>query len=155
MIAMATLAALLFKHARTATDLAERLRTWVCSFDEVVTAPKGLRAVEAVVRYILTVNADTTPEALEQALAGAVGEEAREVVVSTGRNWKQEIFDQGQEQGIERGRQQVVLKQLRLKFGALSDEVVTRVESGRGPDLDRWEERILVATRLEDVFERP
>lgn len=152
MTAMATLTTLLFKHARRSPDLAERLGTWASGFSELLSAPSGLRAVEALLRYAFRVSDHVTPERVQEVLVAAVGNEIQEAVVTAGDRLIQQGFEKGIEQGVDRGRQQLVLKLLRLKFGALPDEVVACVEQGHGDELDRWGERILTAATLDDVF---
>jgi hypothetical protein len=39
-----------------------------------------------------------------------------------------------------------------LKFGALAPDDVTRIEAGTSDELDRWVERVLTATSVDDVF---
>ena len=45
-----------------------------------------------------------------------------------------------------------MLKQLAVKFGPLSQETMARVRSANVAELDRWAERVLSATTLEDVL---
>ncbi len=45
----------------------------------------------------------------------------------------------------------MLLKQLRLRFGELPGPVVARIEAAEVPELDAWVERIITASRLEDV----
>ena len=56
----------------------------------------------------------------------------------------------------EEGRQErpsgPLLKLLSQKFGALSEETVTRVRSAEPEELDRWAEGVLFATTLEQVL---
>jgi hypothetical protein len=60
----------------------------------------------------------------------------------------QELIDQG----VRQEREQTLLRQLRVKFGRLPDEVKQRLAKASLEDLGRWTEQILVAERLEDVF---
>lgn len=60
--------------------------------------------------------------------------------------------EQGIERGIEQGRADLLLKQLRLKFGDLPDEVRSRVRRASADDLDRWAAHVLTAGSLDDVL---
>jgi hypothetical protein len=63
-------------------------------------------------------------------------------------NWFQQEVDRGRKQG----EQHVLLKQLRLRFGDLPAAVVARVEAAETSELEAWIERVLTASRLEDVL---
>jgi hypothetical protein len=46
----------------------------------------------------------------------------------------------------------LLVKQLQLKFGPLSDDASARVHSASSKELDAWAERILSAASLDEVF---
>ena len=148
MSAMGTLAVLLLKNAKHRPDILMQLAEWADAFRQVLSAPDGLRAIEAFVRYILEVSDHVTPEAMVRVLGSAVDSSAKEAVM----NAAQRLIEQGIEQGIDKGRQRLLLKLMRLKFGELTSDVVTRVEQSRGDELDAWGERILIAATVEEVF---
>jgi len=59
----------------------------------------------------------------------------------------------GKAEGKAEGEARLLLKQLRFKGFAVSPELAARVESCRDLDLlDRWAERVLTATTLDDIF---
>jgi hypothetical protein len=65
-------------------------------------------------------------------------------------------FDEWEEQairrGVERGQLLVLLKLLQFKFGPLDPAVVERVQNLHDPAaVDRLAERILTATRIEEL----
>jgi len=62
--------------------------------------------------------------------------------------WNREILEKGRQEG----EAQVVLRQLRLKFGPLKPETVYRVRSSDPDRLLEWGERVLTAQSLQDVF---
>jgi hypothetical protein len=47
----------------------------------------------------------------------------------------------------------MLLKQLRAQFGELPAAIVDRVEAADVPDLETWLERIVTATKLDEVLE--
>ena len=80
------------------------------------------------------------------------------------KTWADEMIEKGIEKGIEqgieqgiekgllRGRQEVLLKQLKLKFGPVSDALASRVRAIEDIEvLDELAEKILTAERVEDL----
>ena len=61
-------------------------------------------------------------------------------------------IEEGVEQGIIRGRAETLLRQMRRRFGPLSDDVVQRVRAATPDDLDRWTDAILDAADLDKLF---
>ena len=59
---------------------------------------------------------------------------------------------EGRQEGRTEGQAATLLKLLRLKFGVVSQDVVTRVQSASIEDLDHWAERILDATSIDDTL---
>jgi hypothetical protein len=68
------------------------------------------------------------------------------------RKYFAEGLEKGREEGLADGERRTLLKLLRLKFQHLPPTIVARVEAAEIADLDRWAERILAATTLDDVF---
>ena len=73
--------------------------------------------------------------------AGEVWKEADETEV-----------DQARKEGERNAERRVLLKLLRQRFGELPAAVVARVEAADVPELEAWTERIMMASRLEDVL---
>ena len=55
-------------------------------------------------------------------------------------------------EGMQQGQARSLSRQLRLKFGDISDEVLRRVEFADASTLDEWSERILTANSIDDVM---
>lgn len=80
------------------------------------------------------------------------------------RKYFQEGRDEGRDEGRKEGRDEgrdegrvealrgVVLKQLRLKFRRLPRAIAQRVASAPAAELERWSERVLFASTLDEVF---
>ncbi|MBK1722746.1 hypothetical protein [Thiocystis violacea] len=64
----------------------------------------------------------------------------------------QQGMREGMQQGLQEGEARVLERQLRLKFGELSDEVRRRIAHADEQTLLTWSERILSADRLEEVL---
>jgi hypothetical protein len=74
-----------------------------------------------------------------------------------------ELIQQGMEKGIEKGmergilagRRQTLRRLLQLRFGALPENVIARVDGADAATLDRWEGRVLTAATLDDALSTP
>lgn len=62
------------------------------------------------------------------------------------------IADQLIQQGRVEGRVELLMRQLAVKFGSLAEQTRERLVHATLAELDRWAERVLVATTLDDVF---
>ena len=56
------------------------------------------------------------------------------------------------EKGRTSGQADIVLKQLTLRFGALSEDVIARVKAAPSEDLQRFAERVLTAQTLDEIL---
>jgi hypothetical protein len=153
MTALGRLVAVCFKHARTRPDLLEILTGWADVVREVVVAPHGLEALALVMRYILLVNDHVEPEALRVFLERVAGPEAKDTVMTAGER----LIQQGEERGLQRGRQEgeraILLRLLRKRFGNDVDgEVVQRVEAASSEQIEVWAERVLSAGTLAELL---
>jgi hypothetical protein len=66
-----------------------------------------------------------------------------------------ERLEQGLQQGLKRGQVQTLRKLLGLRFGELDEATLTRLESADAASLDRYAERILTASSVDELFECP
>src|SRR6185369_6997555 len=102
-------------------------------------------------------------EELDALLARSQDEEVR-VMRARKLSWAEQIFTEGREegeeigvqkgveQGMEQGVRQTLLRQLRLRFGPLSDEVKRRVEEIHSVErLNQLADQILGARSLEEM----
>ena len=63
-------------------------------------------------------------------------------------------IQEGIEQGIEQGNRQLLTRQLRVRFGELPAWAEHRVLEATASDIDRWAERILTASTVEEALSR-
>ena len=89
---------------------------------------------------------------VDSLLEAGVSEGVREVAMSLRQKWQDEGRAEGQAEGERRGRAELVLKLLQLRFGELAADVRARVEAASIEDLDLWAERVLTAAELDAVF---
>jgi hypothetical protein len=64
----------------------------------------------------------------------------------------QQGVQQGIQQGLQQGEARLLERQLRLKFGELPQDVLRRLAEADEPTLLAWSERVLSASRLDDVL---
>ena len=143
--ALARLAAMCFKHARRGAGFLEILGRWMNVVREVARAPNGLAALAQVMRYILEVNEQVRPEALQSLLDREIGPETKDTIVTAG----QQIFEQGRKKGIE----QQLLRQLRQRFGAEVDlHVEQRISTASVEQIETWSGRVVTAATLGELL---
>lgn len=58
----------------------------------------------------------------------------------------------GVEKGVAKGRAELVLRQLTIRFGALSVEIKARIASATADELDSIGERLLTAQTLQEAL---
>ena len=73
--------------------------------------------------------------------------------MTAGERLRQEGWERGRKDGREEGQRRVLLKLLGLRFGQLSPEVVALVDQAESDVLERWTERILTASSVEEVLQ--
>jgi len=151
--AVAKLLALCFKYARTRPDFMTILGRWMDVVGEVARAPSGLSALAQLLCYILQVNEHVQREELQELLTREIGPQAQEAIVTAG----QLLIEQGRQQGLEQGRQQgfqeVLLQQLRQRFGHQVDSSVEeRVMAAPLAQVQIWTRRVVSVATLEELF---
>jgi len=119
-------------------------------FDALREAPDAPRALWSIFSYLATISG--AEEDLVGVVAGQLSEPAREEAMDLVEQFAQRKKEEGRAEGHAEGRRTLLLKLLTLKFGPPSDAVQARVEAASLEDTDRWAERILTATTIEDVF---
>lgn len=156
----ATLALAALRDVRTADDVPGLVGGWVELARAASGTESGLRALGAVVRYVLEVHGGLDVEELAK-IAGALLPGAGATIMATAR----ELIEQGRAQGKAEGRaegkaegvlagRRTTLKHLlTLKFrAAATAEALARVDAADAAMLDQWEGRILTATSIDEVL---
>ena len=73
--------------------------------------------------------------------------------MTTGQQLIEKGVRKGRQEGRQEGRREVLERLLARKFGPLSADAGTRLSAAAADELDRWLDRLLGATTLEEVFE--
>jgi hypothetical protein len=61
-------------------------------------------------------------------------------------------FGQGLEKGVAKGRAELILRQLTIRFGALDNDVKARIAAATADELDAISERLLTAQSLQEAL---
>ena len=65
---------------------------------------------------------------------------------------REEGREEGVEQGMQKGALQLLMRQIKKKFGALSPDLVAKLEQANETQILLWSENILTADTLGEVF---
>lgn len=57
------------------------------------------------------------------------------------------------QKAIQKGVHRILVRQLTVRFGSLEEVVGGRIREAMSEQLERWAEQMLVATRMEEVFD--
>ena len=144
------------KNAREAGWLGGDLGRWKELIAAVLAERDGVRALTALFRYI----ALTNPTVEREALRGLLPEDGGSKVEEAMMNWFEREMDLRERRGESRGEstgerkaeRRLLLKLLRQRFGELPFAVVARIEAAEVPELEAWVDRVITASRLEDVL---
>ena len=116
--------------------LGEEFEQTMVTFDEIIVQQFGAEAVKAVYQ-----------KAIEEAVEKAV-EEAVEKAVEKAH---EKALENAREEALERQRA-LLMRQLGRRFGEVPEAIAERVTGAGADDLDRWCERIIDATSLDELF---
>jgi len=92
----------------------------------------------------------TVLDAIVHELGPAVDPQLAEAIRAYQR-WLEEDWNKRYEQG----QLAVLLRLLERRFGSLPEPITARIDAAGSDDIERWLDRILDATSLEDVFASP
>ncbi len=130
------------------------LARWASLLLETLAEPDGLRAFEALLRYLVAVRDDDFIDVLVK----ATNDTDVETIAMT---YKDRLIEKGRKQGRQEGERKgrtdgarrVLAKLLQLKFGALDETTETLLQAASLEELEVWSERVLTAESLDAVFQ--
>jgi hypothetical protein len=64
-----------------------------------------------------------------------------------------QLLERGRREGIQLGRREMLLEQLRTRFGELPEAATARVNAADAAQINLWAKRVLTAPTLADVLE--
>lgn len=146
------LALLCLKLARRSIDLLVDPARWQHLFAGLLARPGGVRALASILEYIVQTTS-VPPREVLALVEERLGERGKEAFMSTAaKQWVEHGRAEGRVEGRAEGQAELLLVQLRARFGAVDPQVVERVRSAPGADLELWATRILSATSVADLF---
>jgi hypothetical protein len=145
------------ENSRTPDDLRAVVVKLIASLGAPEQAPLH-RAFATWIQRVLParlpgvkLNAIADLKELENMLAKRVKEWTREWERQGLEKGMQKGMEQGLQQGLQQGEAAVLVRQLTRKFGELPPEARRRIESADAETLLSWSERVLDASKLDDV----
>ena len=144
--AVATAGLMLLGRGRTAPNLLEELRRWLDVLGEVGRAQNGVEALAAFLEYAFRVG-EVPPEELRQ-LAAQLGPVAEEAYMTAAQKLTEESYARGR----AKGKAELLIRLLGVRFGALSDAVRETILSAPSERLDVWAERVISGQTLDEVL---
>jgi hypothetical protein len=141
--AFATLSLLALAYGR-ARDILDRLLRWRDELQVVMLTANRKEQGSVLLSYIAVVNPRITEETMRERMIPELGPDAEETIMTMGERLMQK--------GAEQAQRNNLLFLLRQRFGSLPVAVTERIDAARFADLQRWFERVLVASNLDEVF---
>jgi len=147
----ATLAFLFLRDSRREGCVLAELLAWADLFRALDVIPEGRRAILRLFSYLLKVAPNLGLKELAEQVQRAIPE--RNDIVST---LAEKLLEQGEKKGLEKGRTEgyraLVRRLIELKFGTLDCVTIARLESADEAALERFSERVLTATNVDEVL---
>ena len=132
------------------------LSRWFDLLREVVSAPNGLAAFRAVMRYIAVTDRRLDKEELKETVRrfAALSEDRMDTLYDAlVEEYMEQGIERGRREGLEDGRRAMLLRQLHRRFGDIPEPVRQRVARAGIALLDTWADNVLTAATLDGVFE--
>lgn len=146
--AVAMLALLSLRHARSAEDLHELMVEWATLFNAALDAPGGREALLLVLRYLSCAKDVRDPELFTESRLPMVAPEVRAMGMTAADRW----MEQGRQRGEVETQRMVLRRLLTKRFGVLAADHDQRIANAASPDLERWIERVLDAGSAAEVL---
>jgi hypothetical protein len=112
----------------------------------------GYDDLVALVRYILAEPNEVEAAVLREVLKEIVPGQETRVMSIAAEQWKAEGIQIGKAKGIEAGKADLLLRQMRRRFGTLPEAAHARVLCASEDQLNEWAETLLDASTLDAVF---
>ena len=173
--AVAKLALIALRNSRTFEELLKTLYVWGPLIGEALKAPNGHIAIRRIFRYMSVTQRAENKEIWHRELLKELKglNQAQEIVMNIAEAYIEEGRLQGRAegraegelqglakgraegelQGLAKGKQETLRKLLQLRFGPLPESFLNRIQQGGLAELNVWEERILSASSVADVFQ--
>lgn len=124
-----------------------RFTAWLSVLAEIYALADGASRLRALLDYIASVVGEPSEDNLN-IIGGALPEPVKETVMT----WAEALTQRGEERGRTKHARQTLRRQLTLRYGDLSSEITARIDEAPVDQLDRWLDRIVIASTLDEVF---
>jgi len=131
------------QQTRSDRDLGQLMLGWQGLFRELRQAPDGARALWLVLRYLYEVRGAEEFASI-RTVAREINQQSEDLM--------QTMADYLESKGMARGRRELLLRLLQRRFGALPARAGEQVMAGDDAEIDRWSDRLLEASSLDDIF---
>jgi predicted transposase YdaD len=151
------LALVVMKHSSSATLLLH-LRAHSDDIRELLATEHGRVLWTFIVRYIVPINPHLDRDTIVRELGPAVGPQLSETMLTYQQMLEEdrkELYKEAHSEGQREGQRALLLRQLARRFGSLPETVTVCIDVASNSDIERWADRILDATSLDDVFSVP
>jgi hypothetical protein len=115
------------------------------ALDAMLAGLDGVDALHALLRYLLATHRRMNAPRIARLLEAAASEARKEVIMDE--------LDAFRVEGRLEGRAQMLLQQLRARFGRVPADAKARVLAAKEATLTRWSLRVLTAPTLEAVLD--
>jgi hypothetical protein len=139
------------RDARDPDRLVANLQRWAATLLETAKSPSGMRALAQLVRYVWLV-LDPGRYRQFRATLRQLAPDVEEAVMTILEELREEGRKEGRKEGLVEGAQGMLLKQLRHKFGALTEAQIHRLRQADEATLDSYAERVMTADSIEAVL---
>ena len=123
--------------------LARELHLMREALEEIVRAPNGYAALEALMRYIAATHKRFGAKKVGKLIATAGGSRTKEASMT--------FIDEIERRGERKAQVRILLQQMSARFGSVPPEVSARIQSAKRSILDQWALRVLTANTPEEV----
>ena len=128
---------------------------YIRAMREFGETPNGQEEIQPILCYLMDVD-DERGTIIDMLRTEDVGENIREAYVTLTQRFIEEGLTKGRREGLREGAQQearnILMRQLRLRFGAVDAATESRIAKATVEELHRWAERILIANQLDDLW---
>ncbi|HEY8376622.1 MAG TPA: Rpn family recombination-promoting nuclease/putative transposase [Nannocystis sp.] len=146
---------LALQRARLLADLAQLFRGLAPTLRELAARPGAQEVVRLVFRYIGMVRG-VGDRAIIDVIATEVGPEEARQMQTLAEMWEHQGREKGRQEGRLEGRLETERKNLkrllRWRFGEVPASVLARIEQADVSALEHWNEAVLSAHSLEELF---
>jgi predicted transposase YdaD len=135
------------RDARHKDSLLQNLDKWRGRVREALAQPGGRAYIEQWLHYIWLVTPDLDFDEVHATLLRELPE-TKEVAMT----FAERLEERGKARGKVEAQVDMLTKQMRLKFGELTEEHVARLSTATAQQLEGYVERILTASTPEEMF---